>query len=230
LSGPSGWKASDGCDAREAQERSEVSAGADRRIAREAQERKDQSLIQAQRLESLGQLAGGVAHDFNNLLAVILNYVSFVSEEVAAAAGPDPAPHLKAAGADLLQIRKAAEQAAGLTRQLLLFARRDVVRPQVIDLDSVITSMEDMLRRTLGEHVELVITRAGDLWPVLADPGQLEQVLVNLAVNARDAMPDGGTLTIGTSNITWTRTRSPGDPRRGSDLTCDCRSATPASE
>jgi signal transduction histidine kinase len=189
-------------DAREAREQYEVSAGGDRRIAREAQERKDRSLIQAQRLESLGQLAGGVAHDFNNLLAVILNYASFAAEDVAAAAGPDPAPHLESAGADLVQIKKAAEQAARLTRQLLRFARRDVIRPQVLDLDSVITAVEDMLRRTLGAHVELVITRAGNLWPVLADPGQLEQVLVNLAVNARDAMPDGGTLTIDTSNIT----------------------------
>src|ERR1700722_18544081 len=193
--------AADRRDAREAMERSEVSAGADRRIAREAQERRDQSLVQAQRLESLGQLAGGVAHDFNNLLAVILNYLSFASEEVAAAAGPDPTPHLKAAGADLAEADKAAQRAAGLTHQLLLFARRDVVRPQVLNLDSVITSVNDLLRMTLGEHVELVISLAGDLWPVLADPGQLEQVLVNLAVNARDAMPDGGNLTIDTSNI-----------------------------
>ena len=192
----------DARDAREAQAQSEVSAGTGRRIAREAQDRKDRSLIQAQRLESLGQLAGGVAHDFNNLLAVILNYASFAAEDVAAAAGPEPAPHLEAASADLAQINKAAVQAAGLTRQLLLFARRDVIRPQVLDLDGVITSVEDLLRRSLGEHVELVITLAGDLWPVLADPGQLEQVLVNLAVNARDAMPDGGTLTIDTSNIT----------------------------
>jgi signal transduction histidine kinase/CheY-like chemotaxis protein len=188
--------------AREVQERIEVSDGTDRRIARDAQERKDRSLLQAQRLESLGQLAGGVAHDFNNLLAVILNYLSFASEEIAAAAGPDPAPHLEAAGADLAEADRAARRAAGLTHQLLLFARRDVVRPQVLDLDGVITSVEEMLRRTLGEHVELVISRAGDLWPVLADPGQLEQVLVNLAVNARDAMPDGGTLTIDTGNIT----------------------------
>jgi CheY-like chemotaxis protein len=158
--------------------------------------------VQAQRLESLGQLAGGVAHDFNNLLAVILNYLSFASEEVAAAAGPDPTPHLEAAGADLAEADKAAQRAAGLTHQLLLFARRDVVRPQVLDLDSVITSVEELLRMTLGEHVQLVISLAGDLWPVLADPGQLEQVLVNLAVNARDAMPDGGNLTIDTGNIT----------------------------
>jgi len=157
---------------------------------------------QAQRLESLGQMAGGVAHDFNNLLAVILNYVTFVSEEVAAAAaGPDSARHLESASADLAEIRKAAERAAALTHQLLVFARREVVRPQVLDLDSVITAVEELLRRSLGEHVELVTSLAGDLWPVLADPGQLEQVLVNLAVNARDAMPAGGTLTIDTGNI-----------------------------
>jgi signal transduction histidine kinase len=189
-------------EARELQERHEVSAIAERRDAREAKERKDRSLVQAQRLESLGQLAGGVAHDFNNLLAVILNYLSFVAEDVAAAAGQDPGPHLEAAAADLAEVKKAAQRAAGLTHQLLLFARRDVIRPQVLDVDGVITSVEDMLRMTLGEHVELVVTRAGDLWPVLADPGQLEQVLVNLAVNARDAMPGGGTLTIDTSNIT----------------------------
>lgn len=188
--------------ARESQERREVSDGTERSLAREERERRERSLVQAQRLESLGQLAGGVAHDFNNLLAVILNYVSFAAEEVAAAAGPDAARHLEAAAADLVQVDKAAQRAAGLTHQLLLFARRDVVRPQVLDVDTAITSVEEMLRRTLGEHVELVISLAGDLWPVLADPGQLEQVLVNLAVNARDAMPGGGTLTIDTSNIT----------------------------
>ena len=175
---------------------------AERRDARKALERKERLQAQAQRLESLGQLAGGIAHDFNNLLAVILNYVSFVSEDIAAAAGPDPAGHLESASADLGQIKKAAERAAGLTHQLLVFARRDVIRPQVLDLDTVVTQVEELLRRTIGEHVELVTSLAGDLWPVLADPGQLEQVLVNLAVNARDAMPDGGTLTIDTGNIT----------------------------
>jgi signal transduction histidine kinase/CheY-like chemotaxis protein len=189
-------------DARDALERSEVTAGTERSDARDARERKERLQAQAQRLESLGQLAGGVAHDFNNLLAVILNYVTFVSEEVAAAAGPDPAPHLEAAGEDLAEVKKAAERAAGLTHQLLVFARRDVIRPQVLDLDTVITGLEDMLRRTIGEHIDLVTSPAGDLWPILADPGQLEQVLVNLAVNARDAMPGGGTLTIDTGNIT----------------------------
>jgi PAS domain S-box-containing protein len=169
---------------------------------REVLERQERLHVQAQRLESLGQLAGGIAHDFNNLLAVILNYVSFVAEEVTAAAGPDPARHLESASADLVQIRQAAERAAGLTHQLLVFARRDVIRPQVLDLGNVITAVEEILRRTIGEHVELVTSLADDLWPVLADPGQLEQVLVNLAVNARDAMPGGGTLSIDTGNVT----------------------------
>jgi PAS domain S-box-containing protein len=189
-------------DAPESVEESELTGDAERRDAQQSLERKERLQAQAQRLESLGQLAGGVAHDFNNLLAVILNYVSFVSEDVAAAAGPDPALHLESASADLGQIKKAAERAAGLTHQLLVFARRDVIRPQVLDLDTIIAAVEELLRRTLGEHVELVTSLAGDLWPVLADPGQLEQVLVNLAVNARDAMPAGGTLTIDTGNIT----------------------------
>ncbi|MET1072808.1 MAG: ATP-binding protein, partial [Umezawaea sp.] len=188
---------------REALERSDVTTDAERRNDRETQQRKEQLQAQAQRLESLGQLAGGVAHDFNNLLAVILNYVTFVAEDVAAAAtSENPTGHLEAAGADLQQVKKAAERAARLTHQLLVFARRDVIRPQVLDLDEVIVTVEEMLRRTIGEHVELVTSLAGDLWPVLADPGQLEQVLVNLAVNARDAMPTGGTLTIDTGNIT----------------------------
>ena len=170
----------------------------DRRRPDKSQER----LAQAQRLESLGQLAGGVAHDFNNLLAVILNYAEFAAEELAAATESDWAGRCESAHDDLEQISRAGERAASLTRQLLAFARREVVQPQVLDLDTVITAVEEMLRRTLGEHVELAISLAGGLHPVLADPGQLEQVLVNLAVNARDAMPGGGTLTIDTSNIT----------------------------
>ena len=165
-------------------------------------DKSQEQLQQAQRLENLGQLAGGVAHDFNNLLAVILNYVSFVSEELAAATGADWAQRRDTALNDLAQIERAGERAASLTRQLLAFARREVIQPQVLDLDSVITAVQEMLHRTLGEHVALATSLAGDLWPVLADPGQLEQVLVNLALNARDAMATGGTLTIDTSNIT----------------------------
>jgi signal transduction histidine kinase len=166
------------------------------------QEKSQEQLEQAQRLESLGQLAGGVAHDFNNLLAVILNYTAFAAEEVTGVTESDWAERCESARGDLEQISRAGQRAAGLTRQLLAFARREVVQPRVLDLDTVITAVEEMLRRTLGEHVELVTSLAGDLQPVLADPGQLEQVLVNLAVNARDAMPGGGTLTMDTSNIT----------------------------
>ena len=192
---------------RESLERSDVRSDTGRRRHRESQQRKEREqvqaqLLQAQRLESLGQLAGGVAHDFNNLLAVILSYASFVSEELANPSGPDWPERLDSARSDLGQITLAAERAASLTRQLLTFARREVVRPQVLNLDDVITGVQELLHRTLGEHIELITTLAGDLWPVLADPGQLEQVLVNLAVNARDAMPGGGTLTIDTSNIT----------------------------
>jgi nitrogen-specific signal transduction histidine kinase/CheY-like chemotaxis protein len=169
---------------------------------RRRQDKSQERLAQAQRLESLGQLAGGVAHDFNNLLAVILNYAEFAAEELAAATESDWAGRCESAHDDLEQISRAGERAASLTRQLLAFARREVVQPQVLDLDTVITAVEEMLRRTLGEHVELAISLAGGLHPVLADPGRLEQVLVNLAVNARDAMPGGGTLTIDTSNIT----------------------------
>ena len=192
---------------RESLERSDVKSDTGRRRRRESQERKERKQAQsqaqqAQRLESLGQLAGGVAHDFNNLLAVILSYASFISEELATPSGPDWPERLESVRGDLGQITLAAERAASLTRQLLAFARREVVRPQVLDLDRVITAVQELLHRTLGEHIELITTLAGDLWPVLADPGQLEQVLVNLAVNARDAMPGGGTLTIDTSNIT----------------------------
>jgi hypothetical protein len=162
----------------------------------------EQAVLQAQRMENLGQLAGGVAHDFNNLIAVILNYVTFATEQLADMTEADWAEHGEAAASDLAQIKRAGERAASLTRQLLAFARREVIQPQVLDLGSVITAVEEMLRRTLGEHIELATNFDGDLWPVLADPGQLEQVLVNLAVNARDAMPSGGTLTIDTSNIT----------------------------
>jgi signal transduction histidine kinase/CheY-like chemotaxis protein len=184
----------------DARDRSEpVAEGA---LLQAQQDKTQEQLLQAQRLENLGQLAGGVAHDFNNLLAVILNYASFASEELATASEPDWAARCESARSDLEQITRAGERAASLTRQLLAFARREVIRPQVLDLDTVIIAVEEMLRRTLGEHVELTTALAGDLRPVLADPGQLEQVLVNLAVNARDAMPGGGTLTIDTSNIT----------------------------
>ena len=133
--------------------------------------RRRAQLQQAQRLESLGQLAGEIAQDFNNLLAVILSYASFVSAELAVPSGPDSAERLRSVRRDLGQITQAAERAASLTRQPLAIVHPAVVHPQVLDLDQV-TDVQEMLRRTLGEHVELVTTLAGDLWPVLADPDQ----------------------------------------------------------
>jgi PAS domain S-box-containing protein len=171
-------------------------------FVRDITERKhlEQQLQQAQRLESLGQLAGGVAHDFNNLLGVILNYASFVKEQVATAAQGTDGDRWRAVREDIDQVQLAADRAAGLTRQLLAFARRDVAQPQVLDINGVVSGLEPMLQRTLGEHVHLVVSLAADPWPVLIDPGQLEQTLVNLAINARDAMPAGGGLTIDTQN------------------------------
>jgi PAS domain S-box-containing protein len=154
-------------------------------------------LQQGQRLEILGQLAGGVAHDFNNLLAVILNYAAFVAEEIDAGPGSD----LTAAGRDVAQIQRAAQRATALTHQLLAFARREIVQPRVLDLNNAVTEVQQLLHRTLGEDVVLRTELGVDLWPVLADEGQIEQVLVNLAVNARDAMSGGGALTIQSANI-----------------------------
>ena len=160
-------------------------------------DRLERQLHQSQRLESLGQLAGGVAHDFNNLLGVISNYVDFVDDEVARQL---PGGRGQAIRDDIEQVRQAAGRAAGLTHQLLAFARQEVIKPQALNLNGVVESVEQLLIRTLGEHIELITDLAVDLSPVLADSGQIEQVLVNLAVNARDAMPGGGKLTIQTSN------------------------------
>jgi hypothetical protein len=152
-----------------------------------------------QRMESLGQLAGGVAHDFNNLLSIILGYATFAMTEVERAGGTDP--RWQPAHDDLAQVLRAVDRARSLTRQLLSFAREDVVRPRVFDLNAVVAEVEQMLRRTLGSDVQLQTRLAAGLRPIKADPGQIEQVLVNLAVNARDAMPTGGILTIDTDNV-----------------------------
>ncbi|GAA0475049.1 hypothetical protein Ade02nite_41050 [Paractinoplanes deccanensis] len=147
----------------------------------------------SQRLESLGQLAGGIAHDFNNMLGVIVNYANFVVEEA-----ESPEPDVKMIAADARQVIKAGERGTDLTHQLLSFARREVVRPQVLDLNKVIGDVQEMLRRSIGEHITLIFRPEADLPPVTCDPGQIEQLLVNLAVNARDAMPSGGNLVIDT--------------------------------
>jgi PAS domain S-box-containing protein len=173
------------------------------RLQAEAEEQRfQQRLRQSQRLESLGELAGGVAHDFNNLLAVIINYAEFVTDEIehAVGRGADD-PVWSRLRNDAHHIVKASDRAARLTRQLLAFARREPIQPQVVNLNEVVRSVKELLERTLGEHVELITDLAGNVRPIVADPGQLEQVLVNMAVNSRDAMPGGGTLTVDTANV-----------------------------
>jgi signal transduction histidine kinase len=148
-------------------------------------------LIQAQKMEAIGRLAGGIAHDFNNLLTAISGYAQLLLERLPA---PDPAH------ADLEEIKKATGRAGALTRQLLAFSRKQVLQPRVLDLNEVILNMEKMLRRLLGEHIELVTCLAPGLGRVKADPLQLEQVIMNLAINGADAMPRGGRLVLETDN------------------------------
>jgi DNA-binding CsgD family transcriptional regulator len=156
----------------EFQERSEVKSGAERREGQESPEDRQQArLQQAQCLESLGQLAGGIAHDLDDLLTVILNYASSAPAELASPAGPDWPKRLESARRNLGQLTLAAERAASPTRPPLALVHQEEVRPQVLDLDHV-ADVQELLRRALGEHVELVTTLAGDLWPALADPGQ----------------------------------------------------------
>ncbi len=155
--------------------------------AAERQKVVEERTHQAQRMESLGQLAGGVAHDFNNILAIIVNYTDFAAEE---AAGQ------KALEADLKHVRIAADRAINLTRQLLTFTRGDTIQPQDVDLNAAVAEVHAMLARTIGEHINLIEVPSATPPVVHADPGQIQQVLLNLAINARDAMPDGGTLVL----------------------------------
>jgi signal transduction histidine kinase/FixJ family two-component response regulator len=184
---------------RDATERLAMEAERERLRAIAEQEQIERRQQQSHRLESLGQLVGGVAHDFNNLLNVIQGYADFSAEQVQVLASGDA--RLEPVVEDIEQVRVAAQQASRLTRQLLTFAREDVIRPEVLDLNEAVKEAGLLLRRTLGEHIELVIAAEPALWRVKADRGQLEQVLVNLAVNARDAMPGGGRLSIDTGNI-----------------------------
>src|SRR5579859_4599428 len=151
----------------------------------------EEQFRQAQKMEAVGRLAGGIAHDFNNLLTVITSYSDILLEDLAS---QDPRR------GDLEEIQKAAVSAAGLTHQLLAFSRQQVLEPRVLDVNVVLASAEKLLQRLLGEDIELVAALTPQLGAIKADPGQLEQVIVNLAVNARDAMPDGGKLTIETAN------------------------------
>jgi signal transduction histidine kinase len=160
-------------------------------------------LRQSQKMESIGQLAGGVAHDFNNLLTVINGRVEFLVG----------APNLiSEQEEDLQEIQKAAERAGGLTRQLLAFSRKQLLQPRVLDLNRILDEVEPMLRRLIGEDIQIVVVRGEMLGPVMADPGQVQQVLLNLALNARDAMPSGGLLTIRTANESVSAVAKKGSP------------------
>jgi len=162
-------------------------------IAEDVTERRafEEQLRAAQKMEAIGRLAGGVAHDFNNLLGVIIGYSELLQERL------KPTDPLRAT---VEEIRKAGRRASSLTHQLLAFSRQQVLEPRIIDLNAVVADTEKMLRRLIGEHIELVTSLAPDLRTVKADPGQIERVIINLAINARDAMPNGGRLTIETAN------------------------------
>jgi PAS domain S-box-containing protein len=153
----------------------------------------EQQLRQAQKMEAIGRLAGGIAHDFNNLLMVISGYSEFLLERI----GDDPEMR-----GHTREIANAAERATSLTRQLLAFSRKQMLDPKIVDLNSVVSENVKMLTRLIGEDIDLVMVPGQEIGAVKADPGQIEQVIMNLAVNARDAMPKGGKLTIETANVT----------------------------
>ncbi|WIM99316.1 PAS domain S-box protein [Actinoplanes oblitus] len=166
-----------------------VAAAATERDITEEKQARERS-ARADRLESLGQLAGGVAHDFNNLLAIILNYADFLADEVTGEAAED-----------LSRIRNAAERAKSLTGQLLLFAKREPTQVEIIDLNQVVTEADELLSRTIGDNIRLVSRPAAGELPVRANRGRLDQILLNLVINARDAMPDGGVVVVETDAV-----------------------------
>jgi len=173
------------------------------------QKQLEERLRQAHKMEAVGRLAGGVAHDFNNLLTVIRGHCDLLVDSTASG---NPQRH------NLEQIQKAAGRAVGMTRQWLAFSRMQVLQPRLLGLNAIVADMAKMLPRLMGEHIEYAFLPAADLALVKADPGQIEQVILNLVVNARDAMPDGGSLTVRTQNVAMTDVeagkRSPMNPGR----------------
>lgn len=164
----------------------------DRKRAERAAEESRERGESAQRLEAIGRLAGGIAHDFNNLLTAIVGHTALLQQ------GRDASSEDQEG---LFEIQKSAERASALTRQLLAFSRRQTIQPRVFSLNEVTASMSGLLERLIGENIMLRFQHVPELWPIQADPGQIEQVIMNLAINARDAMPDGGGLTIETANV-----------------------------
>ncbi|MEP6992916.1 MAG: PAS domain S-box protein [Acidobacteriota bacterium] len=163
----------------------------------------EEQLLQSQKMEAVGRLAGGIAHDFNNLLTAVSGYTELLIADLA-----EGDPRRESAE----EIRQASKRAAALTQQLLAFSRRQVLEPRVLDLNAVISNMEKMLRRVIGEDVELTTSLSGGLWRAKADPAQIEQAILNLVVNARDAMPRGGQLTLETANADLDARYSSGAP------------------
>ena len=152
----------------------------------------EERLRQAQKMEAVGHLAGGIAHDFNNILAVIIMYCEMILDRIAPT---------EALFEEVEEIKKAGERAAGLTRQLLAFSRKQILEPKILDLNEIVSGIKNMTQRITGEDIQHELVLASDLWQVRADPGQIEQIIMNLVVNARDAMPQGGKITLSTSNI-----------------------------
>ena len=165
----------------------------ERKNSEEALLRSQEHLRQAQKMEAIGRLAGGIAHDFNNLLTAIIGYSALLLDNLAG----NPEALLQVG-----EIKAAGDRAAALTRQLLAFSRRQVLQPKVIDLNLIVADFDRLLRRLVGERIEVEVKCARDLWQVLADPGEIGRAIMNLALNARDAMPGAGTLTIQTANVT----------------------------
>jgi two-component system, cell cycle sensor histidine kinase and response regulator CckA len=171
--------------------------------ARTERRRLEAQFIESQKMDAIGQLAGGVAHDFNNMLAVIMGYSELIKREL----GPDSMLQMHNE-----QIRHASERAAGLTRQLLVFSRKETVQSVVLDLNDAVAELDKMLRRLIDENIAMTIVPGEEIGRVKADPGYVGQVLMNLVVNARDAMPNGGQLTIATSDVTLDENHAPARP------------------
>jgi len=176
----------------------------ERRLAQNALHRSEEHLRQSQKMEAVGRLAGGIAHDFNNLLTAIIGYSDLLQDTLA---GNQPAIQ------QVLEIKTAGERAASLTQQLLSFSRRQVLQPKVLDLNVIVGDFERMLRRLVGERIKVAVACAPGLWQVRADPGEIGRAIMNLSLNARDAMPDGGTLSIETANAALSEADA-----RGQDL------------